>query len=350
MKTLLLVVLSYCFALSSHAQIYGQILGTADTGFTPNFETYWDITTGSNDTGFFTHIGFRHQTNGNYVGDSIKMAIFSDNNNIPDQLLVETGAVAYEADTFNYYPLQQTYPLQSNTKYHIAMLTKTWTGATKVQTASNFVRSMGWASGNFSTGFSSSPNPNMTLSQDITLYLIANEFHLPVEMASFSLEKNMEDRSIDINWSTAQEQNNAGWNIQRSENGFSWNNIGWHDGNGDAVDEIHYQFIDNNPLHGNSLYRLEQKDLDGKTSYSDIRAIEFDRDDLQIFPNPANDFISLEGFEKGEVEIYNVQGEKILVTRFDGKNKIDVNQLISGQYSVNVKSAQGTKSFIITKI
>lgn len=63
-------------------------------------------------------------------------------------------------------------------------------------------------------------------------------------------------------------------------------------------------------------------------------------DQFQLFPNPANDFISLAGnlSEIVEVRVTNING-KVCKTQSSNFNLIDVHQLSSGVYFLRIKSA-----------
>ena len=56
-----------------------------------------------------------------------------------------------------------------------------------------------------------------------------------------------------------------------------------------------YNFIDNAPKTGaSSFYRLVQEDLDGKLTYSDIRAVRLNGQSVSmVFPNPSNGVVNI---------------------------------------------------------
>lgn len=63
---------------------------------------------------------------------------------------------------------------------------------------------------------------------------------------------------------------------------------------------------------------------------------------LQIYPNPATDFIQIKSaFLIEQVVVFNVQKQEILRTKFD---KLDVSQLPAGVYFINVRGINGEKS------
>jgi hypothetical protein len=123
---------------------------------------------------------------------------------------------------------------------------------------------------------------------------ISNEA-LPVELTSFtaSTEKN----GVTLNWKTATETNNYGFEIQRSvvssqQSGNVWSKIGFVEGNGTTNAPKSYSFTDKS-ANGKTSYRLKQIDRDGKFEYSQTVEVtaatapkEFALE--QNYPNPFN--------------------------------------------------------------
>src|SRR5690606_38931336 len=102
------------------------------------------------------------------------------------------------------------------------------------------------------------------------------------------------DGSAYLEWRTASEINNSGFEVERSNDGVNFTKIGWVEGNGSTTVEQAYLFTDENPLPGWNYYRLKQIDYDEKFEYS--RLIPVFVDDLpqvEIYPNPLRDHIFL---------------------------------------------------------
>ena len=84
---------------------------------------------------------------------------------------------------------------------------------------------------------------------------------LPVSLISFtgaSLGEN-----IRLNWSTASEQKNSHFEILRSADGKTFENIGTVQGNGTSSEQHFYSYTDRSPLAGVNYYRLKQVDYNG---------------------------------------------------------------------------------------
>ena len=116
---------------------------------------------------------------------------------------------------------------------------------------------------------------------------IVNNAPLPVELTSFSGKRIREENQL--SWYTATETQNKGFEIHRSTNAESWEEIGWVDGNGTSNQQHFYIFDDRLPQDGINYYRLKQVDFDGGFGYSEIIAIEGEQSnfDIRVFPNPS---------------------------------------------------------------
>lgn len=96
-------------------------------------------------------------------------------------------------------------------------------------------------------------------------------------------------------WETATELNNKGFEIQRSENGSNvWQTIGFVEGK-NTPNGSRYSFNDLAPMKGINMYRLNQVDIDGHNSYSNIEAVNFVYDDaiVSVYPNPVADKLNI---------------------------------------------------------
>ncbi|PWT99743.1 MAG: hypothetical protein C5B52_10115 [Bacteroidetes bacterium] len=94
---------------------------------------------------------------------------------------------------------------------------------------------------------------------------------LPVKLSSFSAS--LQAQTVTLNWTTSAEQNTDYFEVQRSDNGRDYANIGKIKSkafNGNSILPLFYSYIDPTPLISQSFYRLIVHDLDGTLSYSNI--------------------------------------------------------------------------------
>lgn len=173
--------------------------------------------------------------------------------------------------------------------------------------------------GNYFGGFetTSGINPNGTTNTP-----------LPVELTSFSAT--IIGTSIKLNWQTATEVNNYGFDIERSTlhdsyspsefNGNGpWEKIGFLNGNGNSNSPKYYSFVDDNVSAGSYSYRLKQIDTDGQFEYSKVVEVSFMKPSefnlAQNYPNPFNPTTTIQFTlpQSGNVKLtlFNLLGQKI---------------------------------------
>lgn len=120
---------------------------------------------------------------------------------------------------------------------------------------------------------------------------------LPIELLHFNAKRS-DKNTVKLDWSTAAEINNSGFEIERmldTETEFS--KIGWVDGAGNSSYMLNYATTDLNAHSGVSYYRLKQIDFDGSYSYSPIRAVEglqVNSGSIQIYPNPVKNTLIID--------------------------------------------------------
>lgn len=157
---------------------------------------------------------------------------------------------------------------------------------------------------------------------------------IPIEMLYFNANKTK--GIINLTWSTASETNNEGWNIQRSNNGHTFETIAWIEGGGNNRDINEYQYNDTKPNKGLNVYRLEQVDFDGITSYSKYKSIYIEATTKRLFPNPTNNEIFLDGYKNGQIKIKTINGTIVLETVIYKNQPINVSKLKQGIYNLQL--------------
>jgi hypothetical protein len=95
-----------------------------------------------------------------------------------------------------------------------------------------------------------------------------NDQPLPVELTSFVSIIN--GNNVTLNWSTATETNNSGFEIEKSAIGGTWSKIGAVSGNGTTSTPHSYSYTDRAVATGNYNYRLKQTDFNGNFEYHNL--------------------------------------------------------------------------------
>ena len=163
---------------------------------------------------------------------------------------------------------------------------------------------------------------------------------LPVEMLRFTAKKL--EKEVQLDWITASEENNRGFNVERKTAQQDWTEIGFEEGNRTTRDLSNYSFLDTNPEKGNNYYRLKQIDFDGKYEYSDIRVIHFENTEIivSIFPNPASNVINIqfqENLSEGELQLFDQLGRSVLHQRISNEEllkTIPIHPFSEGVYTL----------------
>jgi hypothetical protein len=135
---------------------------------------------------------------------------------------------------------------------------------------------------------------------------------LPVTLISFKATTE-ENSIVDLTWGTAQESNADHFLIERSANAKSWHMIARKDAKGDSDAATSYQIQDPTPLTGISYYRLKMVDHDGTFTYSSlvrVKIAEAITATPSVYPNPAIDFIHLNGVNLGSIRRINRRWNK----------------------------------------
>ena len=122
---------------------------------------------------------------------------------------------------------------------------------------------------------------------------LADPVALPITLLSFT-GHNTVDGNL-IQWQTASEHNNDYFNIEKTSDGETFENIGYIKGAGESTYPTTYSFTDYNSNRDINYYRLKQTDFDGKSTYSDLISI-----DTRIKAKIISRMVSLMGTEVNE--------------------------------------------------
>ena len=174
---------------------------------------------------------------------------------------------------------------------------------------------------------------------------------LPVELVDFSARVT-DAQQVALEWTTATETNNDFFSVQRSKSGTEWETITEVSGAGTSANSNFYQVTDPVPYPGMSYYRLKQTDFDGQFTFSSTVAVQIHAEaDLELFPNPAGNSVTIVGEESVLQEwiLYNLLGQDVtdqapIQFREERKRVLDLHRLPGGLYLL--KTNQQTHALI----
>lgn len=186
---------------------------------------------------------------------------------------------------------------------------------------------------------------------------IANiDYTIPVELVSFTANAVRDE--VELNWRTATETNNQGFQIERMAEGGSFEEVGYVAGFGTTTEPKLYSFIDSKLQSGKYVYRLKQIDFDGRYEYSNEVSVEVELPLEfalnQNYPNPFNPSTTIsytlpeDGFVK--LAVYNLLGQEVatVVNSFQKAYRYEVvfnaNELSSGVYVYKIEAGNFSAS------
>ncbi len=162
---------------------------------------------------------------------------------------------------------------------------------------------------------------------------------LPLTLLSFNAIKQQND--VLTEWQTTSEINVSHFELERSTNGVNFISIANINATNSSTIN-NYRFTDVNVMLNNPgkqyYYRLKMVDKDGQFKYSNVTVINIATGDpIKIYPNPARDYILVDGVKEGmAIEINDASGK--LVKRFisNASNRYVVSDLHKGLYFVKI--------------
>lgn len=182
---------------------------------------------------------------------------------------------------------------------------------------------------------------------------------VPVELTSFSAI--VTGNEVALNWSTATETNNRGFDVERkiissqaSVNNSEYQVVGFVNGHGTSTKQQSYFFSDRNLSSGIYLYRIKQIDFDGSFEYYELTSeVTVEAPSTfslsQNYPNPFNPatLIKFSIPVNGNVtlKVYDIIGNEVatLVNEYKEAGLFEVNfnaqEFSSGIYLYQLKSA-----------
>lgn len=171
----------------------------------------------------------------------------------------------------------------------------------------------------------------------------------PIELLSFDLSRTLGE--VDLSWTTTQEENFAGFAVERTDGGGRFTEVAWIAGQGTGNGPQNYTFRDQTAIDNQRYYyRLKMVDLDGGFRYSRLVEASIRNPGYAIsepYPNPVRGEsfqldIQAAGVETVRVQMFSAIGERVYERKtqlVQGQNtlSIGVSGLAGGAYFLKVE-------------
>lgn len=159
---------------------------------------------------------------------------------------------------------------------------------------------------------------------------------LPVTLVSFTAQKTSTDKVL-LTWKSENEVNFSHYSIERSTDGITFQEAGQVAANGAGTYSFFNTIAEIIPAY---YYRLKMVDIDGKKKYSNIVRINSSSVSLKLtlFPNPAENLLTILSNKKQPMFITNMAGQVV-------ENR----QLINGNQTININGWPAGIYFVKTQ-
>jgi hypothetical protein len=196
--------------------------------------------------------------------------------------------------------------------------------------------------------------PNATSFSNIPTQVLVRpcEFQNLSKNYTFAFEARAEGNTAKLHWVTNAGTNTDYFEIQKANTQGQFETLEKKNAhNTEGVQS--YTFIDNNPLEGDNFYRINTISQSGVNQYSDFKKVSFNKNDIGIYPNPANDYINIDmkQYEGKAVNIYlyNTLGKVMKTMNIEKASstpqRIDIQGFTTGQYMIRIQ-AEGKRDVL----
>lgn len=199
------------------------------------------------------------------------------------------------------------------------------------------------------------PTFSKLLMQNVNQLTSAAFTVLPVNLLTFSGYK--DGTRNQLRWSTSTEQNNKGFEVQRSLDGINYSTIAFVNSlapGGSSSVQLNYSYTDINVTGLKQYYRLRQVDFDNRSKLSNIVLIKSDKPDVitidALFPNPATTVVNLmlssPVRDKVQMMVTDMSGRIVMQRQMNvetGTNNLPINvsALAGGTYMIRLIDSNG---------
>lgn len=182
--------------------------------------------------------------------------------------------------------------------------------------------------------------------------VVPNPATLPVIYSAFTAVAGP-GNTVQLNWTTAQEENNKGFTIERSLGDSAFSAIGFvrtSNPNGNSANPTRYSFTDQDiPPVAEVGYRLRQEDMDGQFHYSAVEVFHLTRPREGVRIYVAENLVKISfppvsPERPYDMEVYDAGGRQMQRKQITGGTEYTITDLTaSALYYVSVKDNKGKR-------
>ena len=174
---------------------------------------------------------------------------------------------------------------------------------------------------------------------------------LPVVLVAFSAEITSTN-IIAISWTTQQQINTDCFDIEKSNDGISWQRMARVPCTGNSAKPVTYHFTDAFPIKGSNYYRICMRDRDGAFGYTITKnARVINARNTVIYPNPTSESVNILlgelPYADWNLSLVNSLGQVILQRRFSRTTTtitLPVAVYKNGYYSLDITDGHSRHS------
>ncbi len=170
-------------------------------------------------------------------------------------------------------------------------------------------------------------------------WIKSRQIILPLKLLGFYAEKC--NKNTCLTWKTTDEINTQKFEVYKSTDGINFKLLNTVDAIGNGNNS--YNIIDREIQNTILYYRLKMIDVDGRFTFSNTIKMRFEKDkNIEVFPNPSNNYFSLRGINGAkEIAVIDVTGKVIKTFLPNMNNKYDISNLPATLYFLKVKDNDG---------
>jgi hypothetical protein len=164
---------------------------------------------------------------------------------------------------------------------------------------------------------------------------------LPVRLLGFTAQA--QAGGVQLRWTTASEEWNAFFQVERSADGWQWQTLGQVAGVGTSGQRQDYTWLDAATPSGRSYYRLQQTDTNGMVAYSPVVSLLSEATPVSFFPNPVRQQATFTSPGPTTLTVRDALGRPCQVLHLhQGRQQLTLDELPAGVYLLTNDTTQQT--------